>query len=53
MERNAMQAQKPGNRIEYVDAMRGFTMILVVILHVATYDLGLINSPDISPFIIS
>lgn len=37
-------------RIEYIDAMRGFTMILVVLLHVASYDLGLLfaeNTPSI------
>lgn len=29
--------QQPGKRIEFIDAMRGFTMILVVFQHVATY----------------
>ena len=27
-------------RIEYIDAMRGLTMLLVVIYHVSTFELG-------------
>lgn len=32
---------QPGGRIEYIDAMRGFTMILVVLGHVSIYALGM------------
>ncbi len=31
-------------RIEYIDAMRGFTMMLVVLTHVSTFGLGLFGS---------
>ncbi len=33
--------QAPGKRIEYIDALRGFTMILVVLCHVAYSCLGI------------
>lgn len=36
-----------GGRIEYIDALRGFTMLLVVIVHTSSYGLGLTNSSDI------
>lgn len=31
----------PTKRIEYIDSLRGFTMILVVLNHVAAYCLGI------------
>lgn len=37
-------------RIEYVDAMRGFTMILVVLSHVASLDMGLYGAPYITSY---
>ncbi len=40
------------NRIEYIDAMRGFTMILVVVCHVAGFCLGIeSDTPSIHPFL--
>ena len=33
--------QAPGKRIEYIDALRGFTMILVVLCHVVYSCLGI------------
>ncbi len=33
-------AQHSTNRIEYLDALRGFTMILVILNHVAAFDFG-------------
>ena len=33
-----------GNRIEYIDALRGFTMILVVLNHVSFYCFGIDNT---------
>ncbi len=39
-------------RIEFIDAMRGFTMILVVLCHVAGFCLGIENDiPSIHPFL--
>lgn len=39
-------------RIEYIDAMRGFTMILVVVCHVAGFCLDIQNdTPSIHPFL--
>lgn len=35
----------PTKRIEYIDALRGFTMILVVLSHVATFCLDLEDVP--------
>lgn len=39
-------------RIEYIDAMRGFTMILVVVCHVSGFCLGIeSDTPSIHPFL--
>lgn len=39
-------------RIEYIDSMRGFTMLLVVVYHVATFCLGIGEYvPSIHPFL--
>lgn len=39
-------------RIEYIDAMRGFTMILVVVCHVSGFCLGIESDiPSIHPFL--
>ena len=38
------QTLNTGGRIEYIDAMRGFTMILVVLNHVALFCLGITRS---------
>lgn len=35
----------PTKRIEYIDALRGFTMILVVLTHVATFCIDLEGIP--------
>lgn len=35
----------PTKRIEYIDAMRGFTMILVVLAHIATFCVDLEGAP--------
>lgn len=37
-------------RIEYIDAMRGFTMILVVLSHVSIFGLGLIGATDVTSY---
>lgn len=40
------------NRIEFIDAMRGFTMILVVICHVSGFCLGIESDiPSIHPYL--
>ena len=41
----------PTKRIEYIDAMRGFTMILVVLAHVATFCMGLEGVPQYHPYL--
>ena len=39
-------------RIEFIDAMRGFTMILVVVCHVAGFCLGIQDDiPSIHPYL--
>ena len=35
-------------RIEYIDAMRGFTMVLVVLTHVSSFGLGMYGSDTFS-----
>ena len=40
---NPSQPNKITGRIEYIDALRGFTMLLVVVNHVVTYCLGSAN----------
>lgn len=35
-----------GKRIEYIDALRGFTMILVVLSHVAIFCVGAYDVPN-------
>ena len=35
-----LQEERKKERIEYLDALRGFTMILVILNHVAAYNLG-------------
>lgn len=37
-------------RIEYIDAMRGFTMILVVLSHVSSFGLGLAGASDVTSY---
>ena len=37
-----------GGRIQYLDALRGFTMLLVVMTHVSTFCLGLIGTDTFS-----
>lgn len=45
MQNNQLQQEnKQNQRIEYIDAMRGFTMLLVIFAHVETYTLGI--SPE-------
>ena len=42
----------PSSRIEYIDALRGFTMILVVLQHVATFGWGITEEvSSIHPFL--
>ena len=42
---------QPTKRIEYIDALRGFTMILVVMLHVASYCWHLDGVPSVHLFL--
>ena len=35
-------------RIEYLDALRGFTMILVILNHVASYNLNIYRTDQIT-----
>lgn len=45
--------QAPGKRIEYIDALRGFTMILVVLCHVAYSCLGIDeNTPSFHRYLV-
>jgi len=49
-----MQTNKENSssRIEYIDALRGFTMILVVLQHVATFGWGISDDmPSIHPYL--
>ena len=42
----------PTQRIEFIDAMRGFTMILVVMTHIGGFCLGIENDiPSVHPFL--
>ena len=45
--------QAPGKRIEYIDALRGFTMILVVLCHVVYSCLGIDeNTPSFHRYLV-
>ncbi|MCM1109229.1 MAG: acyltransferase [Clostridium sp.] len=40
----------PSRRIEYIDAMRGFTMLLVVLAHVATFGLDIFGGESVTSY---